>query len=329
MSDDDEAVEDEPAGEPADEPDDDDDEGGSEVEEAEPARYTMAEIAEQLGPRFSERYLEPHGDKALAEYGKSFENTLGLVGRGAHREPQDDEVYRSLGLEPPEPEAEEEPIVAPLYGAPWAEPESWDELVELAGTNPRRAAEFALARDDLPNETKAWFFANWASVDAAGAFEYNQSATTAAAQRYADEQAAAIRAEVGPLVQDHMTRNATMLVDRAREQIPGFNDHSPAVAQLMDERQKQNPAYHEWFLNADLGTQLQEMRDLTGIAIFRAQPAAEAQAAQEEADLEASKTRAKTETTRASGTGRASTQQSDFKRQNVEAFRKLKEQGVI
>ncbi len=299
-------------------------------EEVEPVRYTMDEIAEQLGPRFAERYLEPHGENALSEYGRSFESTLGLVGRGAHREPQDEEVYRQLGIEPPAPEEEpEQDFRQPLYGAPWAEPESWDELVELAQTNPRRAAEFALGRDDLPNETKAWFFANWASVDAAGAFEYNQSATTAAAKKYADERAAEIRAEVGPLVHDHMTRNATNLIETAAAQIPGFGEHAPVVAKLMDERQAQNPNYHTWFLNADLQTQLSEMRDLTGIAVYRGQPAAEAKAQQDEADLEASKTRAKTETTRASGTGRAQTEQSEAKRQNVESFRKLKEQGVI
>lgn len=318
------------------------DDEGTEVEEsvdddvadeepAEEARFTMAEIAERLGPRFQERYLEPHGENALAEYGKSFESTLGLVGRGAHREPQDDEVYRSLGIEPPPAEEEEEEYeepAQPLYGAPWAEPTSWDELVELAQQNPRRAAEFALSREDLPNETKAWFFANWASVDAAGAFEYNQSATTRAAKQYADEQAAALRAEIGPVIQDHMTRNATNLVDRARETIPGFADHSNVVSELMQERQAQNPQYHSWFLNATLAQQLAEMRDLTGIAVYRNQPAAEAKEAEEAEALEASKTRAKTETSRASGGG-GGQQQSEFKRQNVADFKKLKEQGVI
>lgn len=300
-----------------------------EHEEVEPQRWTMDEIAEQLGPRFAERYLEPHGENALSEYGKSFESTLGLVGRGAHREPQDEEVYRSLGIEPPAPEEPAEEFVAPLYGAPWAEPESWDELVELAQSQPRRAAEFALARDDLPNETKAWFFANWASVDAAGAFEYNQAATTKAAQAYADERAAEIRAEVNPLVQDHMTRNATMLIDRAKADIPGFTDHSATVSALMDERQAQNPAYQKWFLSADTATQMRELRDLTGIAVYRNAPALDAADAEAAADKEAAKTRAKTETARSAGTGQASTPQTEFKKKNLEDFKKLKEQGVI
>lgn len=299
------------------------------AEEIEPQRWTMDEIAEQLGPRFAERYLEPHGENALSEYGKSFESTLGLVGRGAHREPQDEEVYRSLGIEPPAPEEPAEEFVAPLYGAPWAEPESWDELVELAQSQPRRAAEFALSRDDLPNETKAWFFANWASVDAAGAFEYNQAATTKAAQEYADKVAAEIRSQVDPLVQDRLVANSESMVRQARDTIPGFNENAQTVSNLLAERQTRDPQYHAWFVNATLNEQLSEMRDLTGIAVYRNAPALDAADAEAAADKEASKTRAKTETSRSAGTGQASSPQSEFKKKNLEDFKRLKEQGVI
>lgn len=303
---------------------------GDEGEPEEPTRYTMEELAEHLGPRFAERFATAHeGPEALRKFAESYENAQTLISRGGQRTPEDEALYESLGIAPPEPEPEPEYAPEPMYGAPWAPPTSWDELVDLAGRNPRAAAEFALNQPDFPDETKAWFFANWASVDAAGAFAYNQAATTAAARQYADEQTAAIRSQVEPLVQDHMSRNATMLVDRAGTEIPGFAEHGVAISKLMDERQQRDNRYHEWFLNASLEAQLQELRDLTGVAIFRAQPAAEAQAQEDLATTEADKSRSKTETTRTSGTREKSSPQSEMKKQNLEQFKKLKEQGML
>lgn len=299
-------------------------------EPAEPVRFSMEELSEHLGPRFAERFAGSHeGPEALRKFAESYENAQTLISRGGQRSPEDEALYESLGITPPQPEPEPEPVREPIYGVPWAQPETWDELVDLAGRNPRAAAEFALAQEDFPDETKAWFFANWASVDAAGAFAYNQAATTAAARAYADEQTAQIRSQVEPLVQDHMTRNATLLVDRAAESIPGFADHGDAISKLMDERQQRDNRYHEWFLNATLDTQLQELRDLTGIAVFRAQPAAVQQAQDELEETEQAKSRSKTETTRTSGTREKSSPQTEMKRKNLEQFAKLKEQGMI
>lgn len=317
------------------------DQGGGEVlpgedmpEEGEaPAEetYTRAELAEMLGPRFQERYANAHeGPEAFKQYANSFEETLRHVNRLAHGDQLDEDEYEALGIQPP-PQYEEEPEAQPeLYGAPWAAPETWDELVELADRNPRAAAEFALNREDLPDETKAWFFANWASVDAAGAFAYNQAATTAAAQSYADQVAAELREQVTPLVHDRMVANGQLMLQHARESIPGFQENSAAVSDLLGERQAQNPAYHEWFLNATLREQLQELRDLTGVAIFRSQPERD-RAAQEDLDAtDEAKTRTRTETSRGGGTrGGDGTQRSDFKKKNVADFQKLKEQGVI
>lgn len=312
-------------------PDEPDDEGGEEgEEEPEPQRYTMEELAEHLGPRFQERFASSHeGPEALRKFAESYEHATSLIAKGAHLEPQDQALYDSLGIEPPQPQAEPEPEYEPIYGVPWAEPTSWDELVELAGRNPRAAAEFALKQEDFPDETKAWFFANWASVDSAGAFAYNQAATAQAARQYADEQSAALRQQVQPVIDDHMTRNAHLLVERAGETIQGFKEHGVAISQLMDERQRRDNSYHEWFLNATLEEQLQELRDLTGVAIYRAQPAAEAEAQQELEETEQAKSRSKTETRRTSGTREQPTPQSEMKRQNLEQFTKLKEQGHI
>lgn len=305
-------------------------EEGGEEETSEPARYTMEELAEHLGPTFQERFAGSHeGPDALKKFGESYQHAQTLISRGGRVEPEDAALYESLGMTPPEPEAPAEEYREPIYGVPWAEPSSWDELVDLAGRNPRAAAEFALKQDDFPDETKAWFFANWASVDAAGAFAYNQAATTAAARAYADEQTAAIRSQVEPLVHDRMTRNATLLVERAAETIPGFNDHSTVVAKLMDERQARDKGYHEWFLNASLEAQLQEMRDLTGVAVFRAAPAAEQQAQDDLAAAEEAKTRTKTETARTGGTREKPSAQSEMKKKNLADFKKLQEQGVI
>lgn len=305
-------------------------EESGEEEAPEPPRYTMEELAEHLGPTFQERFAGKHeGPEAFRKFGESYTHAQTLISRGGRLEPEDAALYESLGMTPPEPEPEPEEYREPIYGVPWAEPSNWDELVDLAGRNPRAAAEFALKQDDFPDETKAWFFANWASVDAAGAFAYNQAATTAAARAYADEQTASIRSQVEPLMQDHMTRNATLLVDRASESIPGFNDHSTVVAKLMDERQARDKGYHEWFLKASLETQLQELRDLTGVAIFRAQPAAEQRAQEELEEAEQAKSRTKTETTRTSGTREKPSAQSEMKKKNIADFQKLKEQGML
>lgn len=307
-----------------------DDTGGEGEQETEPARFTMEELGEHLGPRFQERFASAHeGPEALRKFAESYENAQTLISRGGKPAPEDAALYESLGLAPPEPEPQEEYQPESLYGVPWAPPQSWEDLVDLAGRNPRAAAEFALGQPDFPDETKAWFFANWASVDAAGAFAYNQAATTAAARQYADEQTAEIRAQVEPLVYDRMASNAERMLDRARDTIPGFAEHGVAIQALMSERQARDPRYHEWFLNASLETQVQEMRDLTGIAIFRAQPAAEAQAQEDLAEAEQAKSRSKTETARTSGTREKPSAQSAMKKKNLDDFKKLKEQGML
>lgn len=303
---------------------------GEPAEEQEPARFTMEELAEHLGPTFADRFAGKHeGPEALRKFAESYQNAQTLISRGGKTSAEDAALFESLGMAPPEPEPQPEPELNPLYGAPWAEPSSWDELVDLAGRNPRAAAEFALRQEDFPDETKAWFFANWASVDAAGAFAYNQAATTEAARQYADQQTAEIRAQVEPLVYDRMASNADRMLERSRETIPGFQEHGEAIQGLMAERQARDPRYHEWFLNAPLDTQVQEMRDLTGIAIFRAQPAAEAQAKEDLAEAEESKSRSKTETTRTSGTREKPSAQSEMKKKNLADFKKLQEQGML
>lgn len=295
--------------------------------------YTRAELAEMLGPRFAERYASAHeGPEAFRQYANSFEETLRHVNRLSHGEQLEDDEYEALGIAPPPQYEEEEQDDAPdpLYGVPWAAPETWDELVELAERNPRAAAEFALNRQDLPDETKAWFFANWASVDAAGAFAYNQAATTEAARQYADQQAAELRAQVEPLVHDRMVANGQLMLNTARDSIPGFADNAQAVSDLLAERQMRNPDYHSWFLNTTLKEQIAELRDLTGIAIFRSQPARD-EAAQADLDAtDAAKTRTKTETARGGGSrGNGGGVQSAMKQKNIADFQKLKEQGVI
>lgn len=292
--------------------------------------YTRAQLTEMLGPRFAERYADKHeGAEAFKKYAESYENATSLIGRGGHRTPQDEQLYRDLGIEPPEAEPEPEYEAEPLYGAPWAPPQSWDELVALAEQNPRAAAEFAMGRDDLPDNTKAWFFANWASVDAAGAFAYNQAATTKAAQEYADKVAAEIRSQVDPLVHDRMVANGQVMIGQARDTIPGFAENAQNVSSLLAERQLRDPQYHAWFLNATLKEQLSELRDLTGVAIYRNQPAADAAAAEQLAETEAEKTRSKSETGRTAGSRGGPGAQSAMKKKNLEDFAKLKEQGLL
>ena len=80
-----------------------------EAPEAEPARFTMEELAEHLGPTFQERFAGKHeGPEALRKFAESYQNAQTLISRGGKLSPEDAQLYESLGMKPPEPEPEPE-----------------------------------------------------------------------------------------------------------------------------------------------------------------------------------------------------------------------------
>lgn len=310
-------------------------------EEAPEETYTRAELEaalqESLGPQW-ERFAPHGGLDALKHIGQSYNEAVGLIGRGAHLEPQDDDVYERLGVQAPQfEEPEEEEYVPPLYGAPWTPPESWDELVDLAqpvranGTegSPKAAFEFVANRSDVDDATKARFFANWAHYDQAGAFAYQQGAIQAETDRRVAEIEERISARLQPVENDRMLGNATNMLNIAAQQIQGFYENRPAIIALMNERSERYPNYQEWFFQATLDQQLNEMRDLTAAAVFRAQPELEQEAADEEAAAEQAKVRAKTETGRTGASPSQSGAQSELKKKNLSDFQTLKDQGLL
>lgn len=304
-----------------------------------PAGITREQLAEALGPHW-ERYGRDDPIEALRELAKGHENARQLISRGGHLEPQDPDVYAEFGLAPPvfEQEEEEPEYVAPIYGAPWAPPESWDELVDLAQPtrangmpgNPKAAYEFVANRTDVDDQTKMWFFANFAANDVAGWTAYQQGAVQAATDARVAEIEARIDQRLQPIEQGTMRGNAQNMLSQAAESIPGFYENREAVQALMDEKRERYSNYGEWFFNATIEQQVQEMRDLTGIAIFRAQPEADAEEAEEAAATEQEKVRAKTETGRTAGApARSQGPQSEMKKKNVQDFKTLKDQGML
>jgi hypothetical protein len=305
-----------------------------------PESYTREQIAEALGPHW-ERFGQHEGLAALQEFARSHDHARSLISRGGHLEPQDPSEYEALGIEPPvfeEPEQEPE-YVPPIYGAPWVPPENWDQLIDLAQPvrangmpgNPRAAYEFVANRTDVDDATKAQFFANFAVHDPAGWTAYQQSALQAETERRMAEYEARIDQRLQPIEMGTMKGNAQNMLQLARETIPGFHENREATLQVMSEkRQILGQAYDDWFFNATIEQQVQEMHDLTGVAIFRAQPALEAEDAEDAAATEQAKVRARTETGRfaASPTAPAG-EKSEMKKKFTSDFQRLKDQGML
>lgn len=317
------------------------------VEEApEPEMYTREQIAEAFGPGW-ERFAGHEGLDAVRNAGQSYNEAVGLIGRGAHLEPQDPELYARLGVEPPQfVEEEPEPEYQPsLYGAPWAPPESWDELVDLAQPvrangmpgNPKAAFEFANSQHDFDDATKAQFFANWAHYDQAGAFAYQQQAIQAAADARVAQVQAEFEERLRPIEQGTMEGNARNMLAEAAQNVQGFYEYRPQVLELMAQKRQTwgvgpdgAPHYDKWFFHATQAEQVQELADLTAVAIFRTAPAEQAAAEEEAAATERKKVQARTETGRFAGsTASPQGEQSEFKKKNLQDFQTLKDQGML
>lgn len=297
-----------------------------EVQEApEPETYTREQLAELL-PHF-DQFSTHEGVEAFRKYGESYGNARNFISSGAHREPQPPEVYQGIGIDPneiPEPEVEEE---APpgIWGAPWEQPTTWDEYIAYAQSDSpdqRRLAAYGVLQAEGPDQaTKQWFYNQWAQADPHGAAAYIQQSTMSAAEQRLADLEARLEARYAATHEDLLTRNAQDLMETAKSQVTGFEDHATGVLALWNERCANEPSFAERFLSAPRPEQLKELRRLTIIAAAEAEPQRQAAQAAAADQTDASKVRARTETSRTNGA--PDTETAALKRQSIEEAKRV------
>jgi hypothetical protein len=316
----------EPADEPNEPPVEEDD--AVEAEAAPEETYTRQQLAELLGPRF-ERFASHEGEEAFRQYGQAYESATGLIRQGAHLEPQDPSVYERIGLdaaEVPQP-AQEEP--QGLWGTPWQEPTTWEEVQAYANTDDpgaRRLAAMAVLRDpNAPDDIKNAYFNHWAQLDPAGATLYSQQALVSQQQQIADQIREELRAEMqaqyGPVQQQHVTETIDAMIARASAEIPGFVEHKQGIVTLMQEREQRYPGYTERFNNASLDERVAELDELTTIAAKRFAPQRKAAQKKTVEDTDAAIRASQSETGRSNGA--PETEQQAMKRRSLEDARRV------
>lgn len=289
--------------EPAAEPDTPD----TPEEEVEPEVYTREQIAAFL-PHF-DRFAQDHeGEEALRQYGTAYDNARRLISTGGHMTPQEEAAYLAAGIDPsevyqPEPEPEEAP--PGLWGTPWQEPTTWEEVQAYANTddpNARRLAAMAVMRDpQAPEDVKNAYFGHWAQLDPAGATAYNQQVMLQRQDEMRQALKDEILAEMSPLKQAHTDTYVTGVLSRGIAEIPGLKENAVAVNQLMNERKARFPGYEALWEGSDSAAQLAELQELTLIAANRAAPARKDAQAAAGANTEAAMLAARTETSRTNG----------------------------
>lgn len=294
--------------------------------EVEPETYTREQLAELLGPRF-ERFASHEGEEAFRQFGSAYDSATGLIRQGAHLEPQDASVYEQIGLDPSEvyqPEPEVEPVQG-LFGVPWQPPTTWDEVQQYANSDDpgarRLAAMAVMSEPDAPEDLKRAYFNHWAAIDPAGATLYNQQAMQAEFDRRLAERDAAWEARFGAVSKDLTDRNAADLIETARAQVPGLEEHANGVIALWNEISTRTPGYHDWFHAAPRADQIKEFRRLTTIAAAEAAPQRAAAQAASAAETQSAKLRARTETSRTSGAPESPVDESTRNRR--EAMRRV------
>lgn len=298
------------------------------VEDAPAAEvYTREQLAELLGPRF-ERFASHEGEEAFRQFGSAYDSATGLIRQGAHLEPQDPSIYEQIGIDPSEitqPPAEEPDPGPGLWGVPWQVPTTWDEVQQYANSDDpsaRRLAWIAVAQEPTaPEDVKQAYFSHWASIDPAGAATYQQQAMQAAFEERLAEHEARMQEQFGRTHEDLLTRNAQDLMETAKSQVDGFEDHASSVLALWNERVQQDAGYAERFLNAPRPDQIKELRRMTIIAAAEAAPhrAAAAAAAADQTDAE--KVRGRTETSRTNGS--PDTDAAALKRHSLEEAKRV------
>lgn len=292
--------------------------------EPEPETYTREQLAELL-PRF-DRFAAHEGIEAFRQYGQAYDSATGLIRQGAHLAPQDPSIYEQIGLDPSEithPEPDPEPTPG-IWNAPWVEPDEWTAINELANSDQpehRQRAAQAIVKSDAPEEYKKAYWDNAYGQGNYEALVYNQTALQAAFDQRLAEQEARWEERFSRVNSDLDTRNAADLIETAKAQVPGLVEHANGVITLWNEFSARTPGYDAWFHNAPRAEQIKEFQRLTVLAAAEAAPqrAAAQQAAQAESTT--AKLRARTETSRTSGT--PETEVDEGTRQRRDAMRRV------
>lgn len=314
----------------------------------EAASFAVDDLASSLGSVFQERFLAHHAPaEAIRLYGEARDHlhaAYGRIAQGGEPTQEDLAAAEALGIDLPEPVAEEPVAPEPIWGAPWSDPTDYDGIVAMVQSHPARAMAFIDRQPEgvIDPAFRQQVLAYWANPeggnDPAGmvAYEREQARTNAIseAKAYADQQLAALREELGPVHQrnadaDQAQRvmNAKLMVQEARAGIPDFGDHEEGVIKLIEEGMTQYGAsYFENILNATPEARLQYLSDLTGAAAWRNRPVAQAEAAAQEKAAETAKVAAGSERGRggASRAGSASPQ-SEMKKKFTEDMRRAVE----
>jgi hypothetical protein len=314
--------------------------------EAPPAAptFTPEDLASGLGTRYQERFAAHHEPaQALAEYGKSVEHLQSAYSRlsqGGEPTDQDRAAAAALGIELPEPAEEVEEEHQPLWGAPWAEPTTYDDVVALAQANPSKAMEWI---DKQPEGTidpafRAQVLTFWASPEGGNdpaamvAYEREQAraAAIAEARTYADQRFQELREELTPIQQarqeaDHAAVSAKLdlLVTRAMAEIPEYAENSQAIEAIINRyAERDGMDYFTNLVALPAEQQMAHIREVVGAAMMANRPAAVAQAQAEAEAAEAAKAGAAGQRGRgANGSGNAG--MSDAKREHLAAFQRL------
>lgn len=277
-------------------------------EEVEEPSFRLSELAEVL-PHFDRFTRDHEGLEAVRQYGSAYDNSRRLISTGGHMTPQEEAAYIAAGIDPAEvqiPQYEEaEPEAPGLWGTPWQEPTTWEEVQAYANTddpNARRLAAMAVMRDpQAPEDIKNAYFGHWAQLDPAGATAYNQQVMLQRQDEMRQALKDEILAEMSPLKQEQTDRYVTGVLSRGIAEIPGLRENAIAVNQLMNERKARFPGYEALWEGSDSAAQLAELQELTLIAANRAAPARKDAQAAAGANTEAAMLAARTETSRTNG----------------------------
>lgn len=323
----------------ADEVEPDEADGAAEVpvEAPEAPSFSPEDDAEHFGSRFQERFASKHDPvTARMEYAKSVEHlqsAYGRISQGGAPTAEDFAAAEALGIELPQPVEEQ---VEPIWGAPWAEPDSYEDIEKLALSNPQKALEFIDKQPEgrIDPAFRQQVVAYWASPeganDHAGALSYEREKARAdaivEAKAYADERFEAMRQEFGDVRQKYEAdthkghiASVDLLVTRAKADIPDFIQHEPGVLELVKRNVAVDDTYLPRLLALPVEQQLEHFTELTGSAAWRNRPQAQADADAEAQAAEAAKLGAAGQRGRTAA-GSSNTAQSDLKRRHLESI---------
>lgn len=308
---------------------------------AEPFAFTPELLAEHL-PQFQERFLAHHDPaEALRLYGERDRNVQAALTRYTQGAPTDADVetLRESGYEIPE---QEEAAPEPIWGAPWVDPDNYDDIVALVQRDPAKGMALIDKQPErFDPDFRQQVLAYWASPEGGNnpaamvAYEREQSrlAAIAEAKAYTDERLSAAEQRWTPLEQraqesdrEAVGAKINLLIGRASTDIPELSEHGPAVLGIVERYQKWYESmgrdYSAELVAMPMEAQMAHMREVVGAAMMAGRPAAMAEAEAERQAAEAAKAGAAGQRGRGAN-GSSNDAMTQAKREHLEAFQRL------